>query len=425
MYSNQSPFSNAVAGHLFLWCLVSCVFSAAAIAQGVSEVAVTSQRKSLDQLPVIPELPNPFLFNDGKPVKSAADWKRRRQELIELILTYEYGELPPAVANVKGTVISSAPTTRPAEMPGAIETEVVLTMGPENKITMHLHLFIPAVPVDKALGTAKFPVILRGDVNLRGDPYWKYVTPEIAAAVVKRGYILAEFDRTELAVDKKATRDGGIYSAWPDYNGSAMSAWAWGYERCVDYLLSRPDIEPNHIAITGHSRGGKAVLLAGALDERIALTAPNGSGCGGAGCFRFQAPKSEAIENIVKNFPYWFEPHFAEFIGHVDRLPFDQHSIKALVAPRALLETSGLGDLWANPEGSQQSYLAAREVFDFLGVPEQIGVAWRSGNHEHNLRDWTALLDFADWKFFGKQPARAFNTLAFPGSEKKFTWTKP
>ncbi len=382
-------------------------------------------RKSLEQLPAIKELPNPFLFNDGTPVKSPADWTRRRKELIDLVLTYEYGELPPAVTNVKATVVSSAPTTRPAEMPGATETNVILTMGPDNKITMHMHLFIPAAPVDKAPGTAKFPIIIRGDVNMRGDRYWKFVTPDIAAAVVQRGYILAEFDRTELAVDKKETREGGIYTAWPDYNGSAMSIWAWGYERCVDYVLTRPDVEPNHIAITGHSRGGKAVLLAGALDERVALTAPNGSGCGGAGCYRFQAPKSEAIENILKNFPYWFEPHFSEFIGHVDQLPIDQHSIKALVAPRALLETSGLGDLWANPEGSQQSYLAAREVFDFLGVREQIGVAWRAGNHEHNLRDWTALLDFADWRFYGKQPARAFDTLAFPVTDKKFSWTKP
>ena len=204
-----------------------------------------------------------------------------------------------------------------------------------------------------------------------------------------------------------------------------MAAWAWGYERAVDYLLTRPDVDSKHIAITGHSRGGKAVLLAGALDERIALTAPNDSGCGGCGCYRFQAPKSEAIENILKNFPFWFEPHFGEFIGHVDQLPIDQHSIKALIAPRAFLETEALGDAWANPEGSQQSFLAAREVFDFLGIHEQMGIAWREGKHDHNMLDWAALLDFADWRFFNKRPGRSFDTLAFPGSEKKYSWGKP
>ena len=376
------------------------------------------ERKPLDQLPSIKDLPDPFLFADGSRVKSLEDWSRRRKELIDLVLAYEYGELPPAISNVTAKVLSAGPTTRPAEMPGATESTVLLSMGPEQKILLHLHITIPAPPAS-ANAEVKFPVIVRGDLG------WGAVKPEISAAVIQRGYILIQFDRTELAIDQKATLTGGVYTAWPDYSGSAMSAWAWGYQRVVDYVLTRPDVDAKHIAITGHSRGGKAVLLAGAIDERIALVAPNASGCGGCGCYRFQAPKSEAIENITKNFPYWFEARFTDFIGHVDRLPFDQHSIKALVAPRAFLETSGLGDLWANPEGSQQSWLAAREVFDFLGAKDQMGIAWRAGIHEHNLRDWSALLDFADWRFFGKKPERAFDTLAYPRSERRFTWGRP
>lgn len=376
------------------------------------------ERKPIEQLPSIKELPDPFIFADGTRVKSAEDWNRRRKELIDLILAYEYGQLPPPVTNVTAKVLTAGPTTRPAEMPGATESTVELSMGPDDKIKLHLRLTIP-MPPGNLQGIARFPVIIRGDLG------WGVVKPEIEAAVIQRGYMLIQFDRTELAIDQKATRTGGVYTAWPDYAGSAMSAWAWGYQRVVDYALTRADIDPKHIAITGHSRGGKATLLAGALDERIALVAPNASGCGGCGCYRFQAPKSEAIENITKNFPYWFEPRFTDFIGHVDQLPFDQHSLKALVAPRAFLETSDLGDLWANPEGSQQSWLAAREVFEFLKAKEQMGIAWRAGNHEHNLRDWTALLDFADWRFFGKIPDRSFETLAYPQSEKKFSWAKP
>jgi hypothetical protein len=397
---------------------IACAAMLLCASLALSVLAAPPRRKPLDELPKVAELPDPFLMADGSRVKTAEDWKKRRAELIDLVLAYEFGELPPSISNLKSEITSTKPTTRPAEIPGATESDIVLTMGPENKIKLHLHLLIPAPPQDKSL---KFPVILCGD---QGPAPWG-VKPEIMAAVVQRGYMLALFDRTELAVDKINLRAGGVYDAWPDYNGSAMSAWAWGYHRAVDYLLTRDDVDVKHIAITGHSRGGKAVLLAGALDERIALTAPNGSGCGGCGCYRFQAPKSEAIENITKNFPYWFESKFPEFIGHVDQIPFDQHSIKALIAPRAFLETSGLGDLWANPEGSQQSWLAAREVFDFLGVRDQIGIAWREGKHEHNMRDWSALLDFADWRFFGKNPERAFDTLAFPDSEKRYTWSKP
>jgi hypothetical protein len=399
--------------------LVLCVTVAAVAVAG----AEPPPRKAVDQLPSVKELPNPFLFTDGSRVKSPTDWARRRQELAELVLAYEYGALPPAVNNVRGKLLTIAPTTRQAEMPGVAEADVLLTMGPSDKVTLRLHLFIPAGAGATAENKGPFPVIIRGDAC--PGPIWGPVKPAIAAAVLQRGYMLVDFDRTELAADQKDTRSGGVYDAWPDYNGSALGAWAWGYHRVVDYLLTRGDVDPKHIAITGHSRGGKTVLLAGALDERIALTAPNDSGCGGCGCYRFQAPKSEAIENITKNFPYWFEPHFTDFIGHVDRLPIDQHSVKALVAPRALLETEALGDLWANPEGSQQTYLAAREVFAFLNAGEQIGISWREGQHDHTIVDWTALLDFADWRFFGKRPGRSFNTLAFPQTPKVYQWSKP
>ena len=383
----------------------------------VTVQAIGLDRLPVDQLPKSAELPNPFVLANGSTVKTPEDWKKRRDEIADIILTYEFGQLPPKVDHVKSSVVKTIATTRPTEMPGVTEQDVLLETGPKDEIKIPLKLYIPASPLDSK--NRKFPIIIRGDLG------WGPVKNEILYEVVNRGYILAQFDRTVLHIDKNAIRTGGVFDAWPDYKGSASSAWAWGYHRVVDYVITRDDVDAKKIAITGHSRGGKAVLLAGALDERIAMVAPNGSGCGGAGCYRFQAPKSEAIENIVAKFPYWFEPNFHEFIGHVDQLPFDQHYLKALCAPRAYLETNALGDLWANPEGSQQSWRAGKEVFDFLGATDQIGIGWREGKHEHNLRDWSTLIDFADYRFFGKQANRSFTTLAFPASEKKFSWTKP
>lgn len=168
--------------------------------------------------------------------------------------------------------------------------------------------------------------------------------------------------------------------------------------------------------MTGHSRGGKTALLAGALDERITLVAPNGSGCGGAACYRIQGKDSETLEIITRpdRFCYWFQPRFRTFAGKESQLPFDQHFLKALVAPRALLSTDALGDHWANPPGTQATYLAVMPVFEFLGVPQKNGIHYREGKHEHNAEDWNALLDFADLQFFGKPSQRAFNQTPFP-----------
>src|ERR671912_2761404 len=54
-----------------------------------------------DQLPSVKELPDPFVFLDGSRVKSKDDWKRRREELRDLILYYEYGRMPLPPGNVK------------------------------------------------------------------------------------------------------------------------------------------------------------------------------------------------------------------------------------------------------------------------------------------------------------------------------------
>src|SRR6185437_1970277 len=127
------------------------------------------------------------------------------------------------------------------------------------------------------------------------------------------------FDRTAVAPDKN-DRSTGVYPLYPGYDWGALAAWAWGFSRVMDYVSTRQDVDRAKIIVTGHSRGGKATLLAGALDERVALTVPNGSGAGGGGCFRVQYPLTETLQAIETRFPYWFAPQFAQFIGHVDQL---------------------------------------------------------------------------------------------------------
>ena len=367
----------------------------------------------IDKLPAIAELPDPFLFADGSRVKAKEDWARRRDELKAMILYYEFGQMPPAPGSPPAaTEISSAANE---ELAGT-EVSLLLTLGQDRKIQYHLDL---TVPKGKA---GRLPVLLTGDLG------WGKVKTKGREGAVKdmmrRGYVLAEFNREEVSPDGP-DRTKGVYSLFPDCDGAAEAAWAWGYARTIDYLLTRPDIDPARIAATGHSRGGKAALLAGALDERIALTCPNGSGAGGAGCYRFQAKASEDLEAIAKRFPFWFTPRFQEFVGKVDRLPYDHHEIEALVAPRALLSTEALGDLWANPEGTQQTYTAAKEVYKFLGAADKIGIHFRKGQHEQDLEDWTALLDFADRQFFGKASPQPFDKLAFPESPRQFKWAAP
>lgn len=362
----------------------------------------------VDQLPAVDALPDPFLMRDGTRVKTLADWSRRREELKAMILFYEFGQMPPS----PGAPAAKELSTNENETLGATEKHLLMTLGKDKKVEYHLDLTIPRGK------SGRLPVIVTGDLG------WGKVKEPIVKEIMRRGYILAEFNREEVAPDKP-DRSIGVFTLYPECDWGAESAWAWGYHRTIDYLLTLSNVDAKHVAITGHSRGGKAALLAGATDERIALTVPNGSGAGGAGLYRIRGAKSEGLDDVGKRFPFWFNPRFQGFVGQVNRLPFDHHEIRALVAPRAQLSTEALGDLWANPEGTEQAYLAAREVYAFLGAKDTIGINFREGKHEQNLEDWTALLDFADLQFFGKAAARPFDKRAFPDSPRGFSWSAP
>lgn len=356
------------------------------------------------------DLPDLFLFHDGSRVRSRDDWQRRREQLLRDLLDIEYGCLPPPV-EVRAEELHTHQVVR---MQNATHSQYRLTAGEgPDAVRFRLDLLIPE-------GDGPFPAVLNG------DDCWFYRDAPLMRTVLNRRYILAWFSRVEIAPDvAPPERNTGIYRLFPEASYGALAAWAWGYHRCIDVLVKDPRVDPGRIAIAGHSRGGKTTLLAGATDERIALTCANDSGCGGAGCFRVQGPRSETLADICKVFGFWFAPELRRFVGREFELPFDQHALKAVIAPRALLTTEALGDPWANPSGTRQTHAAASEVYRFLEVPDRIGIWYREGTHAHTLEDWEALLDFADWHFRGIAPNRDFDMNPFPEMPVPFSWRAP
>jgi hypothetical protein len=181
--------------------------------------------------------------------------------------------------------------------------------------------------------------------------------------------------------------------------------------RVVDYLLEEswvtadhniPNVDDEHILITGHSRRGKTALIAAAYDERITMVVPSGSGCGGLGSFLVLGPGSETLGLIAseKRYKSWFQADFNRFAANLKDLPFDQHYIRALLAPRIVMSKEGLEDKWANPVGTQAIYQAAQPVFNLLGVPLHNAIYYRDGGHSYTAADFNVVLDFADFMWF-------------------------
>jgi hypothetical protein len=202
----------------------------------------------------------------------------------------------------------------------------------------------------------------------------------------------------------------------------------------VDYLVTTPSIDSHRIVVTGHSRTGKAALVAAAFDERIALAIPHQAGCGGSAPSRAriaigksynrldtpQTRPPETVMDINDKFPHWFNARFKEFNSQPQRLPFDQNCLVALCAPRPVLFTNGRGDTWINPAGQFEVLRAAAPVYRLLGAgdftaeelpPDRqlidgvLGYYLRPGGHSLLREDWKLFLDFAD-KHLGRSRHR-------------------
>lgn len=335
------------------------------------------------------------MLHSGERVVAPGQWPARRQEICDLMLPLAYGPAPPTPASTRLVRLH-----RSMFRPLAGAHMLTCRVEPEAMAPFALRLFVPD-------GAGPFPVIVSG------DGCWRYADDAAIKAMLARGYAFAEFNRVEIAADP-----GSALSSLAMTQACAqprtLAAWAWGFHRVVDVLHTLDWIDPNAITVVGHSRGGKAALLAGATDERIALTSANNSGAGGAGSWRHLGPGAESLADLMRVFAYWFDPQLQAYAGREHTLPFDQHFLKALVAPRALLTTEALDDHWANPQGSWLSHRAAICVFDLLGAARNAAIVFRQGDHDQTLADWNTLLDFADATLRGMEPRRPTMVDPFP-----------
>lgn len=270
-----------------------------------------------------------------------------------------------------------------------------------KRISFSVHLLLPRAE-------EKFPVVISGD-----GMGWQI--PDAAAkCFLGRGYGFVFFNRTELAEDlgysgvrDPHARDGGLYDFSPGGTFGALSAWAWGFHRCVDFLHSLFRVDAGRIAVTGHSRGGKAALLAGATDSRIGIVSHNGSGAGGGSLFHQLDAGSEGAD-ILERFPSWFGKHARALLPGI-KPEFDQDVVVALVAPRPQLLTYSVDDLWSNPGGMVACAGAAQKTYRRLNQPGHLVYHLRRGPHGQTGEDWRVLLDFLEWKWAGKPPEALYN----------------
>lgn len=394
-------------------------------------------------------LPNPLIALDGKQVANTKNWqKKRRPETLRLFETEVYGRTPQKNLRTRFEMTS---VDKEALNGTATRKEVSVHFS-GNGLNQRMDILI-YLPNNKGRVPLFLGLNFYGNHTIHADPgitlstNWmrsnaeKGVTNNLATelsrgtsagrwpveTILQRGYGLATIYYGDIVPDDPRTGlPRGIHRLFSDHvspapgseESGAISAWAWGLSRAMDYFERDKQIDKKRVAVMGHSRLGKAALWAGALDERFAVVISNNSGCGGAALSRREY--GETVARINTAFPHWFCGNFKKYNNNEDQLPVDQHMLVSLIAPRPVYVASAEDDRWADPRGEFLSAKNAAPVYALFGkkglgatempalnksVGDSIGYHIRTGKHDVTDFDWEQYLGFAD-RHLGKSSRR-------------------
>ncbi len=379
-------------------------------------------------------LPSPLVREDGSRISTAFEWMNvQRAKIRNLFEKEEYGFLPPRPDSIRfETQEIRDDALNNTAIRKIIRLNFAMNSGKHHSVTMLLYLpkhvakpcpgFLglnfkgchattgePDVPVTgfQAPGQPVFP-------DARGTQAGRWCFPE----VIRRGYASATLCYHDFYPDFRNAEANSIYGMFFDPANwdtlsetySPIGAWAWGLSRALDYLESDPDVDASRIALHGHSRLGKTSLWAGACDPRFKLVISNDSGCAGGALHKRKF--GENVEALISHScADWFVKAFHKYSGKEEDMPFDQHELLALIAPRPLAVGTATEDFHADPKGEFLSCVHASEVYRLFGseglpvrempppdapVMGEIGFHYRTGGHDQTWDDWKFYLDFAD-----------------------------
>ncbi|WP_236646388.1 hypothetical protein [Gemmatirosa kalamazoonensis] len=387
-------------------------------------------------------LPDPLVLNDGTRVRDAMTWwVRRRDEVLRLFETNQFGRAPGRPPGMRFELLDSATTTFDGY---ATRRQVRIHLAPGNERPfVDVLLYVPRglrarVPVllNVSFSPNRSTVVDSGIVG--GDSSWARDGKRVAAPPAGRGALnprpflaqgigVATVYYGDIDPDFAGGLPYGVRAAYlkpgqttvaPDAWG-AIAAWAWGLSRVMDYLETDPDVDARKVALVGVSRLGKTVLWAAARDERFALVIASCSGEGGAALSRRDYGETVAHITHPTRYGYQFAGNYATYASRVDSLPMDAHMLLALVAPRPVLLQTGDTDFWSDPRGEFLAAVAAEPVFNLLGargldtkemppvgtaILHTLGWYEHAGGHGTIPSDWDVFLRFLRLHFQGVAP---------------------
>lgn len=378
-------------------------------------------------------LPDPLTFNNGKPVKNAKQWKKRRAEIFQLFEENQFGRWPAKKPSLRYDVKEDAGFGGEA-----VRKQITLYFTPyDNGPYVDVLLYLPKdadgpVPILLNLSFSPNNLVV-SDPGVKPGRRWDPKTRTVSEAAsmpgpnpfgmdatVKKylaeGFGFATLCYTDITPDFNDDDELGVRGLWHEKGAArasddwgSISAWAYGVSCLMDYFEKDASVDATRVALTGCSRLGKTTIWTGACEPRIKVVMPSCSGEGGAAMSRRVYGETVAHLTEPTRFPYQFCPKYAYWGDKLTQMPMDAHMLVALIAPRPLLLQTGTTDNWSDPKGEWLSLIEARKVYQLLGkdvpagdempaadqpVYTTLGYVMHEGGHGVLPQDWDYYLEF-------------------------------
>lgn len=377
-------------------------------------------------------LPDVLIFPDGKEVNSTRQWnKKRRPQVVSLFEEFQFGKAPEAPDKLAFNVFDEGTLALDGK---AIRKQITVYLTNDTSDhKMDILIYIPAdakKPVPLFFNLSFSPnATVADDPGIKADKMWgrageripvdrgrsfgrldinRFLSQGIGFATVYYGDIEPDFpEGIKYGIRGHYLKDGQDYPAPNEWG--AISAWAWGLSRAMDYFEKDAQIDDEKVAVFGISRLGKTVLWAGALDLRFGMVIASCSGEGGAAISR--RLYGETINHMTHptRFFYQFAGNWRNFKDDPSTSPVDAHMLVSLIAPRPLLLQTGDTDKWSDPKGEFLAAVAAEPVYNLFGkkgleteeMPEagvpvlnDLGYFMHSGGHGALPGDYDIFIQF-------------------------------
>ena len=364
-------------------------------------------------LPAIAKLPDPFKKLDGTRITSKAEWRCRREEIKKMEEKYVYGVKPPPPQMVTGTVTSTTITVN------------VTDNGKTASFTAGVKL--------PSTGTAPYPVIIEYTTDAMGG----FGPPLDASVIDSEGVALIYLPVYSVGAEGNghgANQKGAFYTLYSGGSAtSLLTAWGWGVSRVIDVIAKSGGsiLKADAVGVSGCSRFGKGALIAGVIDQRVALTLPAESGTSGLPIWRnVNAEGGQTLANAYGEQP-WFGDEFQPFLTAPTKAPLDTHELVAMVAPRGLfiMDNPHIANL--GPKSASIGAQAGAEVYKALGAGDAITYYSDVANGTHcSLRpEWSTPLKNNIERFLkktGTAPGVIKISSSANGNEADWVdWTTP